>query len=229
MELFPENPFTTGVEFVSEALSWIARRLVGSLPAWPRWITTATSFGPCRMPPAFSGRGVFGPGGELRTGRRLVQRIIDAGADLFFPTANDLVVPTEGGWRVDPGTGTAAIPGSRVGCFGLGGNLVQQQPVNHVNFFQDPGTVDFLVRALRGQPQPATPIDLEHDLPSGRRRGAARMESPSPAVAATPREEPTATQPALLLNVSAHPSPRLRPRRNLTTCFTLRSSLPSRS
>ena len=32
LELFPDNPFTTGVEFVSEALSWIARRLVGSLP-----------------------------------------------------------------------------------------------------------------------------------------------------------------------------------------------------
>ena len=31
----------------------------------------------------------------------VLQRIIDAGADLFFPTANDLVVPTEGGWRVD--------------------------------------------------------------------------------------------------------------------------------
>ena len=29
LELFPDNPFTTGVEFVSEALSWIARRLVG--------------------------------------------------------------------------------------------------------------------------------------------------------------------------------------------------------
>ena len=53
----------------------------------------------------------------------LLQRIIDTGADLFFPTANDLVVPTEGGWRVDPGTGAAAIPGARVGCFGLGGNL----------------------------------------------------------------------------------------------------------
>ena len=197
MELFPENPFTTGVEFVSEALSWIARRLVGSLPGLASMDNNGDIIRALQDAPGPPGEAYSALVANFEPDGALLQRIIDAGADLFFPTANDLVVPTEGGWRVDPGTGTAAIPGSRVGCFGLGGNLVQQQPVNHVNFFQDPGTVDFLVRALRGQPQPATPIDLEHDLPSGRRRGAARMESPSPAVAATPREEPTATQPAL--------------------------------
>ena len=32
MEIFPENPFTLTVEFVSEAITWLARRLTGALP-----------------------------------------------------------------------------------------------------------------------------------------------------------------------------------------------------
>jgi hypothetical protein len=128
----------------------------------------------------------------------LLQRIIDAGADLFFPTANDLVVPTEGGWRVDPDSGSAAaIPGDRVGCFGVGGNLSQQHPVSHVNFFEDPGTVDFLVRALRGDAQPIAPIDIHHDLPSGRRRGAALLKMPHVGLPSERREEPPTSRPAL--------------------------------
>ena len=191
MELFPDNPFTTGVEFVSEALSWMARRLVGSLPGLASMdnngeIIQALQAAPGPPSEAYSALVAnFEPDGAL------LQRIIDAGADLFFPTANDLVVPTEGGWRVDPGAGAAVIPGTRVGCFGLGGNLPQLKAVNHVNFFDDPGTVDFLVRALRGQAQPVTPIDIAHDLPSGRRRGVARVEAPSPAAASKPRVEPT--------------------------------------
>jgi hypothetical protein len=30
-----------------------------------------------------------------------LRRLVDAGIDQFFGTANDLVVPSEGGWRVD--------------------------------------------------------------------------------------------------------------------------------
>ncbi len=197
MELFPDHPFTTGVEFVSEALSWMARRLVGSLPGLASMdnngdIIQALQAAPGPPSEAYSALVAnFEPDGAL------LQRIIDAGADLFFPTANDLVVPTEGGWRVDPGAGAAVIPGTRVGCFGLGGNLPQLKPVNHVNFFDAPGTVDFLVRALRGQAQPVTPIDIAHDLPSGRRRGVARVEAPSPTAAARTPEEPPTLRPPL--------------------------------
>jgi len=31
----------------------------------------------------------------------LWQRAVDAGVDWFFGSANDLVVPTEGGWLID--------------------------------------------------------------------------------------------------------------------------------
>ncbi|MBA5870467.1 MAG: CHAT domain-containing protein [Nitrospira sp. CR2.1] len=197
MELFPENPFTTGVEFVSEALSWVARRLVGSLPGLASMDNNGEIIQALQATPGPPGEAYSALVANFEPNAALLQRIVDAGADLFFQTANDLVVPTEGGWRVDPRIGTAAIPGTRVGCFGLGGNLPQHEPVNHVNFFDDPGTVDFLVRALRGQAQPITPIDIAHDLPSGRRRGVARMESPSATMAARTREEPPALGPSL--------------------------------
>ena len=75
--------------------------------------------------------------------RSLAWRMADAGVDAFFRGANDLVVPTEGGWRVDPGEKTA-IPGSRIGCFGPGGNLApgESGAVHHVGFFSRRESVD---------------------------------------------------------------------------------------
>ncbi|MCS6297238.1 MAG: CHAT domain-containing protein [Nitrospira sp.] len=205
LELFPDNPFTTGVEFVSEALSWIARRLVGSLPGLASMDNNGEIIQALQAAPSPPGQAYSALVANFEPDAGLLQRIIDAGADLFFPTANDLVVPTEGGWRVDPGTGiAAAIPGDRIGCFGVGGNLTQQQPVNHVNFFEDPGTVDFLVRALRGEPQPVTPIELDHDLPSGRRRGAALLKMPPTNLPAERRDEPPTSRPTL-------PAPQVNP------------------
>ena len=177
LELFPDNPFTTGIEFVSEALSWIARRIVGGLPGLASMDNKGDIIRALQAAPGPPNQAYSALVANFEPDAAVLQRIIDAGADLFFATANDLVVPTEGGWRVDAGSGAAVtIPGDRVGCFGLGGNMTQQHPVNHVNFFEDPGTVDFLVRALRGQTQPGTPIEIETNLPSGRRRGAGRPE-----------------------------------------------------
>lgn len=187
LELFPDNPFTTGLEFVSEALSWIARRIGGGLPGLASMDSKGEIIRALQSPPGPPAEAYSALVANYEPGEAVLQRIVDAGADLFFPTANDLVVPTEGGWRVDRGTG-AAIPGERVGCFGLGGNLTQREPVNHVNFFEDPTTVDFLVRALRGQAQPSTAVDVETNLPSGRRRGIARTEARRPA-RAEPRPE----------------------------------------
>ncbi len=198
LEVFPDNPFTTGVEFVSEALSWIARRLVGSLPGLASMDNNGEIIQALQAAPNPPAQAYSSLVANFEPDTALLQRIIDAGADLFFPTANDLVVPTEGGWRVDPGgSSAAAIPGDRIGCFGVGGNLSQQRPVNHVNFFEDPGTVDFLVRALRGDAQPVTPMDIARDLPSGRRRGAALLKTPPPVVPPERREEPPASRPAV--------------------------------
>ncbi len=190
LELFPDNPFTTGVEFISEALSWIARRLVGGLPGLASMDNKGEIIQALQAMPNPPSQAYSALVANFEPDTTVLQRLIDAGADLFFPTANDLVVPTEGGWRVDAGSGGAVtIPGSRVGCFGVGGNLAQHKAVNHVNFFDDSGTVDFLARALRGETQPAAPIDIDHDLPSGRRRGHARAEG-QPGLAAKSADEP---------------------------------------
>lgn len=204
LELFPANPFATGVEFVSEALSWIARRLIGSLPGLASMDNNGEIIQALQAAPSPPVQAYSALVANFEPDAGLLQRIIDAGADLFFPTANDLVVPTEGGWRVDIGTGSVpAIPGDRIGCFGVGGNLSHLQPVNHVNFFQDPGTVDFLVRALRGESQAITPIDCNRDLPSGRRRSAALLKAPAAGVPIERREEqppPRPTLPAVQVN-----------------------------
>ncbi len=190
LELFPENPFTTGMEFVSEALSWIAHRIVGGLPGLASMDNKGDIIRLLQASPSPSNEAYSALVANFEPDTTVLQRIIDAGADLFFASANDLVVPTEGGWRVDAGSGAAVtIPGDRVGCFGLGGNLTQHKPVNHVNFFEDPSTVDFLVRALRGQSHPATSIVIEQDLPSGRRRNAVHVDGRA-IIAATPSPAP---------------------------------------
>ncbi len=197
LELFPDNPFTTGVEFVSEALSWIARRIVGSLPGLGSMDNKGEIIHDLQRSPGPPTQAYSALVANFEPEAAILQRIVDAGADLFFPTANDLVVPTEGGWRVDAGSGAAAaIPGDRVGCFGLGGNLPQRQAVNHVNFFNDPGTVDFLLRALRGQPHPCTPVEIDQDLPSGKRRGAVKSAAVAGAPATLRQQPPAAATPA---------------------------------
>ena len=121
LELFPDNPFTTGVEFVSEALSWIARRLVGGLPGLASMDNKGDIIQALQATPNPPNETYSALVANYEPDAGVLQRIIDAGADLFFPTANDLVVPTEGGWRVDVGSGGGVtIPGDRIGCFGLG-------------------------------------------------------------------------------------------------------------
>ena len=97
--------------------------------------------------------------------------------------------------------------------------------VNHVNFFEDPGTVDFLVRALRGQTHPATPIVIEQDLPSGKRRNAVRTDG-RPTIAATPaREQPAPAMPIVQAVPAVHVLPAGCPWFRVpsrTMCFRLR-------
>ena len=83
-----------------------------------------------------------------RPGQTL-QRLLDVGIDQFFGTANDLVVPSEGGWRV----GRSAVARSclrRFGCFGPGGNLPAIQSRTSTSFRS--ATAEFLVNALLGRP-----------------------------------------------------------------------------
>jgi len=124
---------------------------------------------------------------------QLVLKMLDVGVDAFFGSANDLVVPTEGGWRVDWGaTEVPVIPSDRIGCYGPAGNLASTAgPVHHLNFFGRAETTEFLVHALKGDALGLTLVDPAKPLPDIRfRRGAI------PAAVPTRMKVPVQTAPA---------------------------------
>ncbi|HEV8581583.1 MAG TPA: CHAT domain-containing protein [Thermoanaerobaculia bacterium] len=197
VDMFPDNGLTFGLEFVSEGLVWIARRAVGSLPGLaamnPLGDFVAALQGATRPANSYSALVAnFEPDARWA-------RLLDAGVDGFFGCANDLVVPSEGGWRVDH---PPAIGGERIGCFGPGGNLQALESIYHTNFFRQPATVDFLVRALSGAQQPVQALDPATLLPfRGRFRAAGQQlvaARPVPAVPVEREPEPAAAEPPAL-------------------------------
>ena len=179
LELFPiDNPFTTGAEFVANALVWMARQASGNLPGLHAMDGDTDSI---RQLQTVSGSAVdrysvlasnYVPTGNL------LARLADLGIDQFFGGANDLVVPSEGGWRLGGGSGVS-IPGTRIGCFGLGGNIPRSD-VHHANFFAQPETVRFLVEALKGEPHRLPPIDPAQPLPDRRLVRSAALPAAEP-------------------------------------------------
>jgi hypothetical protein len=187
LELFPDNPFTTGAAFVANGLVWLAKHASGDIPGLHSMDGNGELIAALQAPPAppvdaFSALvSNYNPTGNV------LLRMIDAGIDQFFGSANDLVVPTEGGWRVAR-PWKPFIPAVRIGCYGPGGNL-SADSVTHVNFFSRPETVDFLVKALAGEPQPLRRIDPQAALPDRRmvRGGTAPFAAATAPPPATPR------------------------------------------
>ncbi|HYM62630.1 MAG TPA: CHAT domain-containing protein [Thermoanaerobaculia bacterium] len=168
MEFFPVNPFTTGAAFVSEALVWLASHAGGDLPGLRSMDGAGQMVADLQSPPAPPNGAYSALVSNYQPAGALWQRALDVGVDAFFASANDLVVPSEGGWRVDH-DGTVHIPGDRIGCFGPGGNIVTgPDQVNHINFFGRAETAKFLATALAGQPHHLPPIDPNAPLPDRR-------------------------------------------------------------
>jgi len=169
-----DSPFVVGAEFVADGLSWIANHVLGALPGLAAMDTKSDAIAKLQelnsAPPTVYSALVanFDPEGNV------LQRLIDTGLDVFFGTANDLVVPSEGGWRVDPGAPSAVVPATRIGCYGRGGNLASPSggEVTHLSFFNRAETVDFLMRALSGSVQSLASLDPATHLPFLKRRGA---------------------------------------------------------
>ena len=179
-DLFPDNGLTFALEFVSEGLVWLARRAVGSLTGLASMDPNGADIARIQEGPPPS-RAVYSALAANFEPASLLPRLLDAGLDGFFQSANDLVVPSEGSWLIDePPSG--AIPGDRIGCFGRGGNLESAAGVYHTNFFAQPATVDFLARALAGQAQPSA-LDPGDSLPY-RGKGPATRSAPAPAIPA---------------------------------------------
>ena len=187
LELFPENPFTTGAAFVANGLVWLARHASGDLPGLHAMDGNGELIADLQSPPdppveAYSALVAnYNPSGNV------LQRMLDTGIDQFFGSANDLVVPTQGGWRVTH-PGKVSIPAVRIGCYGPGGNLPADS-VTHVSFFSRPETVDFLVRALSGEKQMLSLVDPLAILPDRRllREGVAAAAGAEAVAPARPR------------------------------------------
>jgi hypothetical protein len=201
LDLFPENPFTLGLEFVSEALVWLAHRAGGAIPGIAAMATESGVIHDIQSPPPPPDGAYSALVANYEPDASLVERMLDAGVDAFFSSANDLVVPTEGGWRVDDGR-MPGVAADRIGCFGAGGNIAADGAgVHHLNFFAQPATVDFIVRALEGRPQSLPRQDPVADLPYRGRRRAIAAAAPTPLPRALPVAERRAAadaRPALI-------------------------------
>ena len=176
LELFPDNPFTTGAAFVANGLVWLANHASGDLPGLHSMDGEGDLIAAIQSPPgppadAYSALVAnYQPTGEV------LLRLVDVGIDQFFASANDLVVPSEGGWRIDRSSATF-IPAARIGCFGPGGNL-RSDAVTHIDFFSHAETVDFLVNGLLGRPQPLDGVDPRKSLPDRRLVRGAMTDAP---------------------------------------------------
>ena len=205
IELFPDNPLTFGAGFVANAIVWIAQRAAGGLPGIASMDTAGEMVTELQGPPLPPASGYSALVSNFTPTANILERMADVGVDAFFGSANDLVVPSAGGWLIDRADRPPSIPPERIGCFGAGGNFPSGlPPVNHLNFFGRAETTAFLVRALNGTPHGLPQIDPSSLLPdSGSRRGIAAVSPaaqplvpvvPPPAAARIePRQVPVTT------------------------------------
>jgi len=194
LELFPDNPFTTGAEYVSEAIVWLAAHLAGDLPGLRAMDGAGPLVAALQAPPGPPAAGAYSAlVANVHPDDGLFKRALDVGVDSFFASANDLVVPSEGGWRTDR-EGSSHVPAARIGCFGPGGNIAPGgATVNHVSFFDRAESATFLAKAFRGEAQGLPAIDPEKALPNrrftrGLGAGVAAAGGAAAALAAAPEE-----------------------------------------
>jgi len=191
LELFPDNPFTIGAEFVANGLVWLANHASGEIPGLHAMDGDGDPIHQLQIatdPPAAAYSALVA---NYNPTDKVLRRLLDVGFDQFFGSANDLVVPSEGGWNVFHGK-KFFIPAARIGAYGPGGNLTGDD-VTHVNFFGHPETADFLVTALEGRTQPLSTIDPRRPLPD--RRLARGGPAAAAAAAAAPEAAPAAPAP----------------------------------
>jgi hypothetical protein len=192
IELLPENPFTTGASFVSESLVWLASHAVNDLPGLRAMDASGPFVGELQSPPGPPADAYSALVANFHPTDALWQRAVDVGVDEFFGSANDLVVPSEGGWMTDH-EGVGRIPPNRIGCFGAGGNIngAGRSSVHHLNFFGRAETADFLSRACLREPQKLAAIDLDVRLPDRRFSRGTRATTAIAALAVGPANVPS--------------------------------------
>ena len=190
LEAFPvDNPWTDGAAFVANGITWLAGHLAADWPGLASMDGRGEGIARLQESPGPAAGAYSALVANSHPAGNLLARLVGAGVDSFFSGANDFVVPSEGGWRVDAAE-ELAIPGERVGCFGPGGNLTAGSGdlVQHINFFSQRETADFLLRALRREPQSLGVLELTVSLPT---RKLFRGGPPAAAAEKTPVKSPS--------------------------------------
>lgn len=200
IDLFPDNPFTSAAGFIAEAVAWLAHAVQVDIPGLAAMNSQGAIIHELQSSTGPPTKAYSSLVSNFQPDQNVLARMLDVGVDLVFQTANDLVVPTEGGWLVDQPT-DHVIPGDQIGCYGQDGNLPDPTSggVTHINFFSHPQTVDFLVQSLEGKAHGIPVIDPQTRLKYLLRRGAmAALPSgavapiaPRAAVVAAPPTQPT--------------------------------------
>ena len=150
-DLLPPAPAPLLGEFVAQAVLWFARRVTTSLAglsAMDGRGGTVAAFERSAVPDAYSALAA-----RPQASGPLARRLLESGVDRFFGEPHDLVVPTEGCFVLDRGSG-ARIPDERVALFGAGGRLGSslRRPAHHLDLFAREEAVAFLVASLAGEP-----------------------------------------------------------------------------
>jgi hypothetical protein len=207
LELFPDNPYVTAGELITECLSWLAQHIAGDLPGLASMDVDGDTVRNLEVS-ALPAGDWYSLGSDFRPDQNLAARLADMAVDEFFQGPNDLVVPTVGTWQLGK-TQTGFIPARRIGCFGPIGNIRPTNgPVYHTNVFSDPAAQTFIRRALAGQDLNLPPISTEI-LSTGVRRAVAAGLPVAPPVSPQPMpaiEAAEAAGPARgeLARVSGH-------------------------
>jgi hypothetical protein len=168
LELLPENPFTTGGAWLAEALKWFAGNVLGNCPGLVAMDPQSDYIDALQAPPDVpDGTLYYALVSNFQPPREWWARLSDMGVDAFFGGANDLVVPTEGGWKSSYAL-DEWIGGDRVACFGPGGNLRPDLPaaVHHGGFFSQAGAVSFIMNCLQGKTLGLPLLDIHATLPT---------------------------------------------------------------
>ncbi len=146
LDALPDNPLTSAMSWVSGSLSWFAAEALGVLPGLADMdpdgpvIAAFRERGSSDVPACHAAVTEFEASGALRL------RLADALVDAFFAEANDLVVPTAGGWQLGP-PGAAEIEAARRLSFAPKAPGAASE-VHHLNILAQPATAGFLLAAL---------------------------------------------------------------------------------
>ncbi|NVL03301.1 CHAT domain-containing protein [Ruegeria pomeroyi] len=216
LDLFPPNPITSNAALVMHWVTWFAKVGVAAAEGLDAMNMTGAQIRQLQSPPSPAPGQYSALVSNCEPNGKLWARALDLGIDWFFDEANDLVVPTSGGWRID--RVPDFIPKDQIGAYGPGGNIpAGPRQVTHISFFDRAETLQFVLRALSGAPQHLPELDLARALPVSRSADGAVLpamaEEVEPQVAELPafetvlhRAEAAAPRKAPARRLAAHPN-----------------------